>query len=56
MAAVAYPPMLALIESGALRPQALVERVIGLAEVASLLPVFATAAPAGMTMIDPRLP
>lgn len=54
MAAVDYPGMLALIESGALRPQDVVERVVGLAEAAVLLPEVGTASPAGMTMIDPR--
>lgn len=56
MAAADYPGMLALIESGALRPQDLVERVIGLGEAAERLPLLDRAAPAGMTMIDPRLP
>ena len=54
MAAVDYPGMLALIESGALHPEALVERVVGLADAAALLPAFDSATPAGMTMIDPR--
>jgi alcohol dehydrogenase len=54
MAAADYPGMLALIERGELRPQALIERVVGLDEAAHLLPVFDTAAPAGMTIIDPR--
>lgn len=53
MAAVDYPEMLALVESGALQPQRLVERTIGLAEAAALLPVFDTATVAGMTIIDP---
>jgi D-arabinose 1-dehydrogenase-like Zn-dependent alcohol dehydrogenase len=53
MAAADYPAMLALIEAGALRPQALIERVIGLPEAAALLPAFDSASPAGMTMIDP---
>lgn len=53
MAAVDYPEMLALIESGALRPQDLIERVVGLDEAAELLPTMDTAAPAGMTIIDP---
>ncbi|MFF5323707.1 zinc-binding dehydrogenase [Janibacter hoylei] len=53
MAAVDYPGMLALIESGALAPQRLVERVIGLDEAAALLPGFDTASVAGMTIIDP---
>ncbi|MUL43684.1 zinc-dependent alcohol dehydrogenase family protein [Streptomonospora sp. PA3] len=53
MAAADYPGMLALIESGALRPQQLIERVIGLEEAAALLPEFDRAAPAGITVIDP---
>lgn len=53
MAAVDYPGMLALIESGALQPQRLVERTIGLEEAASLLPVFDRTSVAGMTIIDP---
>lgn len=50
-----YPEMLALIASGALRPQDLIERVTGLSEAAALLPAFDKASPAGMTMIDPRI-
>ena len=53
MAAADYPGMLAMIERGDLRPQALVERVIGLEEAAQLLPVFDSASPMGMTLIDP---
>jgi threonine dehydrogenase-like Zn-dependent dehydrogenase len=53
MAATDYPEMLALIERGDLRPQRLVERVVGLAEAADLLPRFDTATVAGMTMVDP---
>ncbi len=34
MAAVDYPEMLSLIESGALRPQELIEKVVGLGEAA----------------------
>ena len=45
--------MMALIESGALQPQRLVERTIGLEEAAQLLPVFDRVPVAGMTMIDP---
>ena len=56
MAAADYPGMLALIESGALRPQELVARVIGLAEAAELLPGLDTSTLAGMTMIDPASP
>lgn len=54
MAAADYPEMLSLIESGALRPQDLIERVIGLGEAATRLTGMDTASPAGMTMIDPR--
>jgi len=54
MAAADYPGMLALIEGGALRPQDLVERVVGLADAVRLLPAMDTAAPAGITIIDPR--
>ena len=54
MAAVDYPPMLDLIASGALAPQRLIERTIGLEEAAALLPGFDTAPVAGMTLIDPR--
>ncbi|KHL01436.1 zinc-binding dehydrogenase [Sinomonas humi] len=53
MAAADYPGMLALISTGVLEPQKLVERVIGLDEAAALLPGFDTANVAGMTMIDP---
>ncbi len=54
MAAADYPEMLDLIARGVLRPQDLVERVVGLGEAAEMLPRMDTAAPAGMTMIDPR--
>ena len=53
MAAADYPGMLALIEQGALQPQRLVERTIGLEEAAALLPGFDRATVAGMTMVDP---
>ncbi|NUT73338.1 zinc-dependent alcohol dehydrogenase family protein [Pseudarthrobacter sp. C4D7] len=53
MAAADYPGMLALIKSGALEPQKLIERVIGLADAAEMLPRLDTANLAGMTMIDP---
>ena len=53
MAAADYPAMLAMIDRGDLRPQDLIERVIGLDEAARLLPTFDTAAVAGMTLIDP---
>jgi alcohol dehydrogenase len=54
MAAADYPGMLDLIERGDLRPQDLIERVIGLDEACALLPVLGVASPAGMTMIDPQ--
>ena len=53
MAAVNYPAMLALIERGALQPQRLVERTIGLDEAAALLPEFDRASVAGLTIVDP---
>jgi alcohol dehydrogenase len=53
MAAADYPPMMELIRSGALQPQRLVERTIGLEEAATLLPHFDRATVAGMTIIDP---
>jgi alcohol dehydrogenase len=55
MAAADYPAMLDLIERGTLRPQDLIERIVGLAEAATLLPKLDTATPAGITLIDPRL-
>jgi len=53
MAAVDYPGMLALIDEGRLRPQELIERVVGLEEAAALLPTFDSAPVAGMTMVHP---
>jgi D-arabinose 1-dehydrogenase-like Zn-dependent alcohol dehydrogenase len=53
MAAADYPAMMALIERGALQPQRLVERTIGLDGAAALLPGFDRAVVAGMTMVDP---
>jgi len=55
MASVDYPDMLRLVEAGTLRPQDLVERVVGLSEGARLLPTLDTAAPVGVTLIDPRV-
>ncbi|TFV60233.1 alcohol dehydrogenase [Mycobacterium sp. PS03-16] len=54
MSAPDYPAMLAMIEAGTLRPQEMVERIVGLAEGARLLPLVGTAAPVGVTLIDPR--
>jgi alcohol dehydrogenase len=55
MAAVDYPGMLRLVEDGTLRPQDLVERVVGLEAGAQLLTTVDTSSPAGVTLIDPRL-
>jgi alcohol dehydrogenase len=55
MAAVDYPGMMALIGDGSLRPQDLVQRVVGLEEGARLLPDMDSSPAAGMTMIDPQL-
>lgn len=54
MAAIDYPEMLGLVADGALRPAALVERVVSLEEAATLLPAMDGAAPAGITIIDPQ--
>ncbi|MBI5339454.1 MAG: zinc-dependent alcohol dehydrogenase family protein [Mycolicibacterium rufum] len=54
MAAADYPAMLAMIERGELRPQELIERTIGLEDAAAALPALDSAAPAGITIIDPR--
>ncbi len=56
MAAADYPELMALVETGVLRPQRLVERTIGLEGAADLLPAFDRATVAGMTMIDPTMP
>lgn len=56
MASVDYSGMLRLVEAGTLRPQAMVERVVGLAEGARRLPSLDAASPVGVTLIDPRLP
>jgi alcohol dehydrogenase len=55
MASADYPGMLRLVEAGTLRPQDLVERVVGLVDGVRLLPSLDTAAPVGVTLIDPRL-
>ncbi len=54
MAAVDYPALMRLVEQGVLAPDRLVERTVGLAEAAELLPGFDRATVAGMTMVDPR--
>lgn len=54
MSARDYPRLLELVVSGALQPQRLVQRTVGLAEAATL--VGADAPAAGITVLDPRLP
>jgi alcohol dehydrogenase len=54
MSAADYPEMLRLVAAGTLDPSRLVERVVTLQEAAVLLPAMDTAAPVGMTVIDPR--
>jgi len=54
MAAADYPPMLALIESGALRPHDLVGRTVDLEEAARMLPGLGEHSSAGITVVDPR--
>jgi alcohol dehydrogenase len=55
MAASDYPRMLALVEQGALRPDLLVSRIIGLEEAAAELPYVGERAAIGITIVDPRL-
>lgn len=54
MAAADYPEMLDLVASGALRPQDLLDRVVGLAQAAELLPTMDSTPRAGMVVLDPR--
>jgi len=54
IAAADYPAMLSMIKQGDLRPEDLIERTVGLADAARLLPRMDTAAPVGITLIDPR--
>lgn len=54
MAAADYPEMLELVASGALRPQDLLDRVVGLREAAGLVPVMDSVQRAGMVVLDPR--
>lgn len=56
MAAADYPAMLALVASGALRPELLVGRTVGLAEAARLLPLAEAAPSTGITVLDPARP
>ncbi|GAA3814130.1 zinc-dependent alcohol dehydrogenase family protein [Sphaerisporangium flaviroseum] len=56
MAAHAYPPMLEMIAAGALRPELLISRTIGLGETSEALATMATMGTPGVTMIHPGLP
>ena len=53
MAAADYPEMLAMIDSGRLRPQRLITRRVGLDDAAALLPTLDQTETAGITVIDP---
>jgi alcohol dehydrogenase len=53
MPAHAYGPMLDLVAAGALRPDRLVTRLIGLEETPAALAAMDTAPPAGVTVIEP---
>lgn len=53
LSAHAYPAMLAEIESGALRPQELITRRIGLDEVPAAVAALSTSTPPGVTVINP---
>jgi alcohol dehydrogenase len=53
MAAHDYPPMLDMIGSGALRPELLVTRTIGLDEVPDALIAMGQAGTAGVTVVEP---
>jgi alcohol dehydrogenase len=58
MAAADYPQMLAMLEIGLLRPELLVERIVGLNEGKELLRVMGASSGAtmgGITIIDPTL-
>ncbi|MDQ2795981.1 MAG: zinc-binding dehydrogenase, partial [Actinomycetota bacterium] len=51
MAAVDYPPMLALIESGSLDPQRLIGRVVGLDAAGAALAALGEPGPPGLTVV-----
>jgi len=56
MAAVDYPEMLAMVESGKLHPELLVERIVGLGAGITALSIMGEPAGAlvsGITIIDP---
>jgi D-arabinose 1-dehydrogenase-like Zn-dependent alcohol dehydrogenase len=56
MAAHAYPPMMAMIDAGTLRPELLITRTISLGETPAALATMATTGTPGVTMIIPSLP
>jgi D-arabinose 1-dehydrogenase-like Zn-dependent alcohol dehydrogenase len=53
MAAHAYPPMLAMIAAGTLRPEVLITRVIGLEDAPKALVELGNSPFAGVTVIEP---
>jgi alcohol dehydrogenase len=53
MPAHAYGPMLDLVAAGTLRPDRLITRAIGLTETPAALAAMGTAAPTGVTVIEP---
>ncbi|WP_405997659.1 zinc-dependent alcohol dehydrogenase family protein [Streptomyces sp. NBC_00829] len=54
MAAHDYPEMMAMVATGALRPDRLVTSAIGLDDVPAALAALGTASPAGVTVITPH--
>ncbi|HEV2784326.1 MAG TPA: zinc-dependent alcohol dehydrogenase family protein [Actinophytocola sp.] len=54
MAAHAYPPMLDMINAGALRPDLLVTATIGLDDVPNALAAMGSGSPTGVTIIEPH--
>ncbi|GGW24757.1 hypothetical protein GCM10010381_05040 [Streptomyces xantholiticus] len=55
MAAHAYPEMMAMVASGALRPDLLVTKEIGLVDVPEALVALGTAPGTGVTVITPGI-
>ncbi|MBX7453811.1 zinc-dependent alcohol dehydrogenase family protein [Mycolicibacterium sp. 3033] len=53
MSAADYPPMLDMIERGDVRLEDLIERTITLEEAVAALPIMDSAAPGGITIIQP---
>ena len=51
-----FPAILDLVKEGRLQPQALIERVVDLAEGARAIEAMDHGSPVGMTIVDPSLP